>query len=255
LFSTLKKDITTMPALHKDSCAALRYNLTSLFSRHLGHIEMPKLTHAEAFELLVKKEHQQILIDAAEVADVHLNDDYSIAFDLAGPIDGTRNTDTRVRLRAVNGQKPPLAPRVPAWNANASAAVPVLTWVAKRQELGRLYGLAMHVLNELLDRCENGRTIRYVWPAIGQLVTNCNGWSPEGQDRLNRDAHKITEYSRPKTMPGFTMAFRRAMGETNGLITASAMIDHMPAPDASYGVLLDVGSSSFMWDGVLLQRL
>ncbi len=244
-----------MAALHRDSCTALQYNLQTLFARHLNHITMPKLTHAEAFELLVKQEHQAILLDVVEIANIPTRSQQIMSITLAGSTDGHLDPELRVTLRSVDYECPPLTPRVPVWNGNASAAKPVIAWVAQRMELGRLYGLAKHVLSELLDRCDNGKTIRYVWPAIGQLVTNCEGIQRSEQGRLDREAEKLTIFSRPSTMPAFNMAFRKAMAETNGLITASSMLDNTPGPDSSYGVLLDVGGTSFQWDGVTLQRM
>jgi hypothetical protein len=99
-------------------------------------------------------------------------------------------------------------------------------WVQWRVEQGTKWGLVMAVYQTLLHKCQDARTLRYLWPAVVPLL---------GSDDM---ANKLRVAKEPARIPELSLELRRAMAEANSLVAGTLMLPKPVTTEGSVEVRL-----------------
>jgi hypothetical protein len=232
-----------MPALSKQVREAMVANISILHERRMCLYD-DRFTHLECLELTTPKEHHEILISAALIAESSASEGI-IAVQVPAILDGCNSPYASFYMRTHNN--PPLRPRQPYWQLGVNTALEcrAMTYLTHRLEHGRMAATATYVLDYLSTTCDTSTQLRYLLPAIMHLCEDQVHWDGEKRQAVQDWARKHAHYKPVRSTPAFTIAFRQAIRATSEWITTCALLPKdigdraMPRAEATldlYGV-------------------
>ena len=204
-----------MPAMHSDVFIEMMQQLEVKRDIMISLIPF-KMSHEECLKLVAPSDHINILTSAAKYADISASEAWMELY-IPGKLDGETGVRVMLMMRTHAQKEPPLRPRNPDWQVGASGDA-VIAWVTKRLEIGRRFGAAHYVLNELNERCDIGTQLRYMLPAVMHLC------KPGQNPRMDRWADKFAAYKPCKFAPTVSPELKNAIQDTSALLTSCALI-------------------------------
>jgi len=206
----------------------MEQRLNVLKKRMVGLIPFD-LTHQECIRLVAPSDHIDILTNAATYADVR-SDEKWMWLHVPAVVDGESHLRVNLHMRTHAQKEPPLRPRAPYWQLPTepgamAAGEKVIAWATKRLELGRRFGIAQHVLYKLAVDCGTGTEIRYLWPAVMYLCSNCD---PE--NRVGKWAEKHAAYKPVRYAPQVSPQLKRMIQDSSALLTSAVLIGEDAQP-------------------------
>lgn len=238
-----------MPAMHRDVYSFMEGSLDVLLDRMKCLIPF-EMTHRECIELVAPAEHIEILTNAAKYADIQASEDY-MRLHIPATVDGETHLEVHLQMRTHGQKEPPLRPRTPQWTPGLAAGDKVIAYTEQRLVLGRRFGLAYYVLNELDRLCDSGSQMRYLWPVCMHLVKGALDDS-----RTGKWAEKFAHFKACRSTPAISPQLKQAIQDTSALLTSAVLMGedvHMPAAGEVDIHLEDM--PSFNYDGTMRRRL
>ncbi len=210
-----------MPAMHDDVYSKMVEVLDQ--KRDLMVRLIPfEMSHEECIHLIAPSEHIPLLISAAKYADIKSSEHW-MAVQIPAVIDGEASPTVQLLMRTHAEKEPPLRPRNPEWQVGHSGHK-VIEWLTKRFEIGRRFGTAKFVLQQLNNRCDTGAQLRYMLPVVMHLC------KPNVNPRMDRWAAKFAAYKPCRFTPAVSPELKKAIQDTSALLTSLALIgDDVPA--------------------------
>ncbi len=257
-----------MPVATRLQIQGMRHAINTLFNRMSAIIPDPELTHEEITEIWAPKEHHELLRTAADIAyATPISRGVSLRVPFA--IGGVNSPSVDIKLTNGKGRTAPLVPRLPVWQEAASpdASDRLSSWLDKRLEVGRQFGLVKHVFDVLTTHFQTGAQVRYVWPSVLLLARNAPIEQFDLEDGRKKIqfaelcdawAKKHAEF-RQVGHPKLSLEFRKALQETGAVITAASMLtdEHVDAANRlPREVELSVSpDDTFPFDGANIPRM
>ncbi|MGZ3665688.1 MAG: hypothetical protein ACXVDA_14540, partial [Ktedonobacterales bacterium] len=162
-------------------------------------------------------EHREALASMSTIAQQVWSTEFAVRLD---------NATIRVHAQNSGEGDPPAPPRHPSLQEDAPPELVqrLEKWVSRRVEMGYDFGRAALVLGTISNF--SVAQARFMWPCIRTLcaVTRSDGYD----ERLREFADKLSDCTIPSVIPAVTPQMRRAMRQTNGVITAACMLDRNP---------------------------
>lgn len=211
----------TVTAMHSDVLIEMSKRIEVYKNRMVDLIPF-EMTHQECIRLIAPSEHISMLIEAAKVADIKMSEDWMMLM-VPGTIDGEVSCAVQLFMRTHGQKEPPLRPRTPFWQTPVDRAMSVagekiIAWLTKRFELGRRFGTALHVLNQLDSICESGTQMRYLFPAVLQLCT-------VGKNiRMDRWMEKHAVYKPVRYAPVVSPQLKGAIQDASAVLTSAVLM-------------------------------
>lgn len=215
-----------MPAMHDDVYKAMEERLNDMKNKMVSLIPFD-MSHEECIHLIAPSEHIDILTTAAKFADITSSESW-MHVQVPAMVDGESSPSVCLMMRTHAQKEPPLRPRNPFWQlpdkTNLVAGDKVIEWLTKRFEIGRRFGTALYVLQELNRTCDTGTQLRYMLPVVMHLC------KPNVHPRMDRWAEKFAAYKPCRFTPAVSPELKRAIQDTAALLTSSALIgEDVPA--------------------------
>ena len=243
---------TSVPTI---AVIAMQKNLQMLSDRMRHLIPPLVMTHDECLELLAPPEHADILKNAAKFADIHASEGPMYGLRVPAVLDGVSNPQFQMTMRTHAGEKPPLKPRDPTWQGDAAACVRVMDWINARLVHGRKAATAIYVVNTLIDRCDTGEQLRFIFPPIMHLCMPNADFNDTGNDAVTRWATKHAHFKAVRSAPALTSEFRVALRDAAEWITSAVLLgSELPAQEVQAVDISTYGLTCFECCGLTLSR-
>jgi hypothetical protein len=231
-----------MPAMHDLVLSAMVKELhhkRDIFLRTLSF----DMTHEECLHLVAPARHIEILTEASLFANVKSSEDWMV-LDIPALIDDSISAKVSLQMRTHAQKAPPLMPRNPWWqfdtDENRTAGAKVIAWMTKRYEIGRRFGTAYFVLNELNKMCESGHHLRYMWPAVLHLCKD--GVEP----KMDKWKEKHSDYKVCRFTPAVSPLLKHAIQDSAALLTSVALMgEDVPQQLPGYVAIAEYSMTTF----------
>lgn len=215
-------------AFHPKMEAHIHNAIDSLRRRVLRTMKLPTITYRELLQLIAPEDHIELLMTARKVADIGRY--------------VARTTNTRVYLRhrnynigvtfEFNGDEQPVMPRVPIWldhfPCNRDLVMELGACGREFADIAIDWDEVSSVFNYLNHTCSNPAQVRYLWPAIGGILSmreELAGWRSQ-----------LSQHVLPKSLPTLPVKVRQLCRKTAATVAVALMLppledDAIPVPD------------------------
>jgi hypothetical protein len=225
-----------MPAMHEDVLDQMLGILATKKDLMLRLVPFD-MTHDECINLVAPSEHIPMLKEAAKIADINASEGW-VNIQVPDIVDGEHNVGVALYMRTHAQKTPPLRPRNPWWQLPAPGVIEagdkVIAWCTKRLEIGRRFGTANYVLQQLNNTCENGTQLRFMLPVVMHLCKP--GMSP----RMDKWVEKYAAFKACRHTPAVSPQLKKAIQDTSALLTSCALIGDDVPERASGEVDIDI---------------
>ena len=191
---------------------ALRSSLQQLKTRHLGYVHHD-LTEDDLLSIYIPAEHRELLKAAYALTKVPSGWVSSESFHAPVPLNDP-STTTRIFATI---RKP--SSYIPVDLQEPSSSEPLSRlqrYIEQCFELEKEYAFASKVLTTLNEKCSTCAQVRFLWPAVLQLMKIASLPTDSLGARV------------PSQLPALPAGFREAAAHAGGVITAATLLEDPP---------------------------
>lgn len=180
-----------------------------IFGWRMMQLQPFHMTHDECLHLVAPSFHHELLKMAASVADLRAGvGDMPVG--IPRIIDGVDTPYIDLRMRTHEGNEPPLRPRAPLWQAcKPEIQQKVIDWATHHLVTGRKTETVKWVLDWLVEKCDTGAQVRYLWPAVLHLA------SVSDDEAVVKWTEKYGPRTTPRSLPRVSPEMRKLLGDTS----------------------------------------
>lgn len=203
-------------AFHPKMVTEIHNAIRSLRTRVLRTLKVPTITYRELLQLIAPEEHIEVLMNARKIGNIgrYAASDTNTKIFLSH-----RNRNVGVKFD-VNGEDGPVMPRVMLWldhfPCNRDLVMELSSCGKQYADIDIDWDEVLQVFNYLNNVCKNPAQVRYLWPAIGGLLSmrkELAGWRSQ-----------LAQHVLPKSLPTLPVEVRQMCRRTAATVAMALML-------------------------------